>query len=188
MKAFLLIAALAATTASLLAHDFTSHDIGPISPEEAQLIRAFRENPEPYRQILNAPRHPRRPHGPALGPRDIIDVTVEGGLIAFSGKRRGYQPMNFRIVRGETLSVAVRRQGRFEENVITVSYRADGLHFDVPAQQGRAESRGFVVIGEDDRWNQGTPIFFDGTVNSSRSVSEAQGITFHIRYAASPRP
>jgi len=82
----------------------------------------------------------------------------------------------------------MRREGRFEETSIVVSYRADGLHFDVPEQAGRAEPRGFVVIGEDPRWNDGAPILFDGTVNSSRSISEAQSITFHIRYVASRRP
>jgi hypothetical protein len=174
----------------LAAHDFPPHETGPLSPEEARLIRDFRENPEPYRRILHA-RYapPQRPHhAPILGPRDVIDVTVAGGLIAFNGKRRGYEPVSFRIVRGETLSIAVRRERHSEETSIVVSYRADGLHFDVPRQTGRAEPRGFVVIGEDPRWSTGTPILFDETVNSSRSVSEAQAISFHIRYAASRRP
>jgi len=188
MKTPLLLLLVAIFSCRLTAHDFPPHELGPLSPEEAQLVRDFRENPEPYRRVLYSHQAPQRPHAPILGPRDVIDVTVAGGLIAFNGKRRGYEPISFRIVRGETLSVAVRREGRFEETSIVVSYRADGLHFDVPIQPGRAESRGFVVIGEDPRWNDGTPILFDGTVNSSRSISEAQSITFNIRYAAARRP
>ncbi|MFT3868492.1 MAG: hypothetical protein QM715_08340 [Nibricoccus sp.] len=187
--ALLLVAALA-FGGRLAAHDFSAHELGPLSPEEARLIRDFRENPEPYRRLLYAQHAPpQRPHhAPVLGPRDVIDVTVEGGLIAFNGKRRGYEPVSFRIVRGETITIAVRRERHSEETSIVVSYRADGLHFDVPRQTGRAEPRGFVVIGEDPRWQTGAPILFDDTVNSSRSISEAQAISFHIRYAASRRP
>lgn len=185
----LLLVAIFAFAGRLAAHDFPPHELGPLSPEEARLVHDFRENPEPYRQILYARQVPQRPHhAPVLGPRDVIDVTVEGGLIAFNGKRRGYEPVSFRIVRGETITIAVRRERHSEETAIVVSYRADGLHFDVPRQTGRAEPRGFVVIGEDPRWQTGAPILFDETVNSSRSISEAQAISFHIRYAASRRP
>jgi hypothetical protein len=186
----LLLAAIFAFACRLVAHDFPPHELGPLSPEEMQLVRDFRENPTPYRRILST-RHapPQRPHhAPVLGPRDVIDVTVAGGLIAFNGKRRGYEPVSFRIVRGETITIAVRRERHSEETAIVVSYRADGLHFDVPRQTGRAEPRGFVVIGEDPRWQTGDPILFDDTVNSSRSISEAQAISFNIRYTASRRP
>jgi hypothetical protein len=185
----LLLVATLSFACRLTAHDFPPQELGPVSPEEARLIQDFRENPEPYRRILYARQAPQRPHpAPVLGPRDVIDVTVEGGLIAFNGKRRGYEPVSFRIMRGETLTITVRRERHSEETPIVVSYRADGLHFDVPRQTGHAEPRGFVVIGEDPRWNTGAPILFADTVNTSRSISEAQAISFHIRYAASRRP
>ena len=85
MKKTLILLLVAIFTCRLVAHDLPPHELGPLSPEEAQLVRDFRENPEPYRHLLYSHQAPQRPHVPILGPRDVIDVTVAGGLIAFNG-------------------------------------------------------------------------------------------------------
>lgn len=198
MKLLSWLCFLAAITVSASAddrHSSADRDIGTLSPEERQLIESFRDNPAPYREILrqDQDRHshhrPRRQPDAVLGPRDVIDVIVQEGAIAFNGKRAAYEPFSFRICRGETIDVAVRRQKKHAETIITVSFRPDGLHFDVPGgkpDQLSAE-RGLVIIHEDDRWKNGGFIRFDGTVNSKRSRSEAQGIGFNIRYVANVR-
>ncbi|MBK9991027.1 MAG: hypothetical protein IPP19_09900 [Verrucomicrobia bacterium] len=166
--------------------------LGQLSEEEVQLIMDFRENPTPYRHVLYAERRPPRGHNPIgpraalLGPRDIIDVVIQEGAIAFHGRRSAYDPFSFRIQRGQTIEVVARRRGRSDETAIVVAFRADGLHFDLPPQRSgsRTEERGMVVINEDGRWKTGEAIRFDGEVNSSRSRSEAQGIVFNIKYIA----
>lgn len=174
------------------AHSQDRSSLGPLSQEEVQLIRNFRENPNPYRHVLygggkQANHHPANmPRVSVLGPRDVIDVVIQEGAIAFHGKRSAYDPFSFRIFRGQTIEVVARRRGRSDETTILVSFRADGLHFDLPSQKSgtRSEARGMVVINEDGRWKTGEAIRFDGEVNSSRSRSEAQGIVFNIKYAA----
>ena len=168
--------------------------LGQLSPEEVRLIMDFRENPDPYRRVLYAERrqsdgrNANMHRGPILGPRDVIDVIIQEGAIAFYGKRAAYDPFSFRIQRGQTIEVVARRRGRSDETTIVVAFRVDGLHFDLPAQRGgtRTEERGMIVINEDGRWKTGEAIRFDGAVNSSRSRSEAQGIVFNIKYVAAP--
>jgi hypothetical protein len=178
---------------NLLVTDARSQEresLGPLTQEEVQLIRSFRENPAPYRHVLygekkQANSYPANmPRVSVLGPRDVIDVIIQEGAIAFHGKRSAYDPFSFRIQRGQTIEVVARRRGRSDETAILVSFRADGLHFDLPSQKSgtRSEERGMVVVNEDGRWKTGEAIRFDGEVNSSRSRSEAQGIVFNIKY------
>lgn len=121
----------------------------------------------------------------SIGVRDVIDVSVQDGLIAFNGKRREYEPFSFRIIRGQTIEQIVRRKNSRTETSIWISYRSDGLHFDVPAAptRSRVPERGHLVVFESDAWIGGAIVNFPGAIDSSTSRSEAQAVTFRIRYS-----
>ena len=167
-----------------------------LSDEEIQLVQAYRKNPEPFRRILYGPeagqplvREHREPpaHPRAMGPRDVIDVKIQGGSIAFYGKNYAYDPVSFRLVRGEDIEVVFRRQKSSSETRVIVSYRSDGLHFDVPeARVGTTgPEHGLLVLAEEERWNRGDPIETSDKLNARRSLSKADHLTFLIRYASS---
>jgi hypothetical protein len=169
-----------------------------LTPEETRLLNAFRRDPEPFRRILYAANQPEavpvapmeaEPGAYAVGgPRDLIDVTIDGGQIAFYGKPRDYEPLSFRIARGQETYVIFRRTDSITETRVKVAFRSDGLHFDVPEPYGGTEAfeRGFIVIPEDARWEQGDAIAAPGRITAARSLSRAVNINFHIRYAFSP--
>ena len=43
---------------------------------------------------------------------DIVTVTIEGGLVAFSGRHQPYEPLRFDLVRGERREIEFVQQGR----------------------------------------------------------------------------
>lgn len=167
---------------------------GPVrtlSEEEMNLVQAFRRNPEPFRRILYSsdagmPPHREHPQHPRiLGPHDLIDVGVEGGSVAFFGKNYAYDPFSFRIMRGEEKEIVFRRQRSSSETRVVVSFRNDGLHFEVPESGGgpRESVRGMLVIGEDGHWLNGETIEQNDRINNRRSISRADHLTFRIKYA-----
>jgi hypothetical protein len=163
-----------------------------LSEEEVRLVQAYRKNPEPFRHLLYGQEvvveHREHPSAPrVLGPRDVIDVGIEGGSVAFYGNNYAYDPVSFRIVRGEEKEVVFRRQRSSFETRVIVSYRSDGLHFDVPHDMGgpSGSERGLLVLGEEPRWNRGDAIESGEKLNARRSVSKADHVIFHIRYASS---
>jgi hypothetical protein len=178
-----------------------------LSDEENQLIQAYRQNPEPFRRVLRGEEENRarmqqehrdqehrerereREHTRPMGPRDIIDVTIEGGSVVFYGKNYAYDPVSFRISREEEMEGVFRRQRSSIETHVVVSYRSDGLHFDVPDQRPgtNGRERGYWVVGEDENWKGGNPIDQPEKINGSRSRSKADHLTMRIRYA-SARP
>lgn len=161
-----------------------------LSDEEIMLIQAYRQNPEPFRRILYGEGHGRgsmERHAPMrpMGPRDVVDVTIEGGAIEFHGKYYGYEPVSFRLVRGETKEIVIRRQRSSEENMIVVAFRSDGFHFDIPEQRPgtRAPEHGYLIIGEDPRWNTGEPIPQNDQIRAKFSRAHPANVIFHLRYA-----
>ncbi|MDD2765766.1 MAG: hypothetical protein PHE83_17525 [Opitutaceae bacterium] len=165
-----------------------------LTDEECRLLEAFRQDPEPFRRILgnlNAPdAGAPDPAGYAeTGPRDLIDVVISGGRVAFYGKPREFEPCSFRIARGQEAYVVFRQNDSITETRVKVAYRADGLHFDVPEAYGQtaAPERGYLVIPEDSRWYDGTPIAGPGRISQPRSLSRAENLSFQIHYAFSAR-
>lgn len=165
-----------------------------LSDEEIRLVQAYRRDPEPFRRILYehearwAPPPPPERHHPQaqLGPRDIIDVSIDGGSVTFMGRNYAYDPVSFRIRRGEDMAIVFRRQRSSSETTVIVAYRADGLHFDIPEQRPgtQAPEHGYLIIGEDPRWTKGEPIEQNDKINAKFSLSKADHLTFHIRYAS----
>jgi len=190
-KLFYLLISLCAT-GTAIAQGFEG-PVRSLSDEEIQLVQAYRKNPEPFRRILYgseagaSPRRDHPQHPRTLGPRDVIDVAIEGGSIAFYGKNYAYDPFNFRIERGEEKEIVFRRQRSSAETRVFVSFRGDGLHFEVPESGGgpREFERGLLVLGEDRHWASGEPIEQNDKINSRRSVSRADHLTFRIKYASS---
>lgn len=161
---------------------------GPgLSPEEVRLLQAYRRDPEPFRRVLREQeaRMVNHPQHPLAGPRDVIDVTIDNGSVSFYGKNYAYDPVSFRIIRGQSLEVVFRRQRSSFETRVVVSYRPDGLHFDVPDQRPgtQAPERGLFVLPEDRRWEKGEAMEMTGRISSGASRSRADHLVFHVRYA-----
>lgn len=81
---------------------------------------------------------------------DIITVTVREGLLAFYGKHHPYEPVAFDLVRGETKSVVVRRQGQPHiATAILMHFSEDGntFYFDYLARQR--------LVAINDGWQRG---------------------------------
>lgn len=160
-----------------------------LSDEEVRLIEAYRRDPEPFRRLVREQEERHASHRgagePVLGPRDVIDVAIEGGSVAFFGRNYAYDPVAFRIARGQEIEVVFRRQRSSFETAVRVSYRPDGLHFDVPEPRPGAggPERGCLVLPEDPRWSKGEPITQGARLDSRLSRSRADHLTFHIRYA-----
>ena len=193
MKNLFLLTLMFGSALFALAQDYDG-PVRNLSDDEIRLIQAYRQNPEPFRRVLYAEESGRRPiehreHARPMGPRDVIDVTIEGGSVLFFGRNYAYDPVSFRIIRGEDIDVVFRRQRSSSETSVHVSDRSDGLHFDVPDPRPgeRALESGYIFLGEDERWKRGDAIVQAEKVNGSRSHAKADHLTFHIRYA-SARP
>jgi hypothetical protein len=193
MKNLFLLTLVLGSAIFALAQDYGA-PVRNLSDEEIRLIQAYRQNPEPFRHVLYAEESGRRPmehreHPRPMGPRDVIDVTIDGGSVLFFGRNYAYDPVSFRISREEEMDVVFRRQNSSNETSVHVSYRSDGLHFDVPDPRpgARALESGYIFLGEDERWKRGEAIVQAEKVNGSRSHAKADHLTFHIRYA-SARP
>jgi hypothetical protein len=193
MKNLFLLTFMFGSALFALAQDYDA-PVRNLSDDEIRLIQAYRQNPEPFRRVLYAEESGRRPmehreHPRPMGPRDVIDVTIEGGSVLFFGRNYAYDPVSFRISREEEMDVVFRRQNSSNETSVHVSYRSDGLHFDVPDPRpgSRALESGYLFFGEDERWKRGEAIVQAEKVNGSRSHAKADHLTFHIRYA-SARP
>jgi hypothetical protein len=108
--------------------------------------------------------------------RDIITVTIRGGMVAFHGKRFSYEPVSFDLVRGETKLVEFVRQGEsYTTTLIEVRLSEDGntFYFDYPARKR------FVAVN--DGWEQGRE-YHPQEIGSHDGHSEAVGVAIHIRY------
>lgn len=165
---------------------------GRLSDEEMRLIEAYRRNPEPFRRVMHEEerqwegQHQHRQQNIPLGPRDVVDVRIEGGSIGFSGRNYAYDPVSFRIARGQEMEIIFRRERSSSETSVIVGFRSDGLHFDIPEQRPgtRGQEHGYFVIGEDPRWNTGEPIAQNDKIRAQYSRSKADHVTFSLKYAS----
>ena len=112
---------------------------------------------------------------------DVITVSVNGGMVAFYGKRYPYEPVAFDLVRGETKRVVFRRLGQpYSTTEIEMHFSEDGnsFYFDAPARKR------FVVL-RDRSWERGArlPVHEMG---SHDGHSEAIGVTVTIRFKELP--
>ena len=159
-----------------------------LTDEEARLVRAFRQDPTLFRQVLyggngGASGVTGSPVPVVLGPRDVVDVTIDSGKVQFYGKNSEFEPLSFRISRGETKVVIFRKKGALTETRVLVSYRPDGLHFDIPESYSGVQSpeNGLLIIPESSSWDKGDPMSFPGKL--SGRVSRGEDLQFRIRYA-----
>lgn len=110
---------------------------------------------------------------------DVVNVVVQGGSIAWNGKRYPYEPVSFDLVKGETKRVDFRGRG---VQTIATSYEVrlsdDGntLYFDDSSLQ-RA-----VLVNHD--WEHGERYQPAGTINDV-SV-ELSGMTFFVKLKGLP--
>lgn len=99
--------------------------------EQARQIQEERDAEERERiRIAEAYRHAF--HG------DVVTVTIQGGMVAFGGKRFPFEPLSFDLVRGESRMVEITRQGRsYETTLVEVRLSEDGntFYFDYPARK-----------------------------------------------------
>lgn len=115
---------------------------------------------------------------------DVITVTIQGGMVAFRGKRFPFEPLSFDLVRGEVRLVEFTRQGRsYETTLVEVRLSNDGntFYFDYPARKR------FVAIN--DGWERGRE-YHPPEIGSHDGHSEAVGVKIGIRFkmlARSPR-
>ncbi len=178
---------LAAVSAASAQWKPNSQDVAGLTHEEWRLVQAFRSNPAPFRQILDtAPASNNAVAQEFVGPRDVIDITLTGGKVAFYGKRGSFLPASIRLARGEEAVLVIGREKSAIETRVRVAYRIDGLHFDIPEPytNTQAQPRGFVVIPESGAWRTGEAIPWNGHVDDHRSVSKAENLVFQIRYVA----
>ncbi|MEM9359630.1 MAG: hypothetical protein AAGB04_25880, partial [Pseudomonadota bacterium] len=93
---------------------------------------------------------------------DILEVSVEGGGIAFNGRRETYEPLGFLIARGEVKPVTFLREGR-HLSTSTVWMYYDGLTFyfdvgeDFDAESKRSRHERLVFVGSG-AWDRGETI------------------------------
>ena len=112
---------------------------------------------------------------------DIIVVTVQGGGIAFHGKRYSYEPVAFELLRGERKEIHFKRDGRsYETTGITMKLGEDGntFYFDEPARKR--------IVITNDGWERGRTYSGFPEIGSHDGHSEASGIS--IRIAFKPLP
>lgn len=131
--------------------------------EREQRERAERER---YR-IAELYRHARQ--------GDVVTVTIQGGLVAFYGKRHEYEPMSFDLVRGERRMIEFRRQGRGDTTQVEVALSEDGntFYFDYPSR------RRYVLVNRE--WSRGEE-YRPPEIRGNDGHSEAIGLTIHLRH------
>lgn len=113
---------------------------------------------------------------------DVITVRVQGGMVAFYGKRHPYEPVAFDLVRGETRRVVFRRLGQPNSTTeIDMHFSEDGntFIFDAPARKR------FVVL-RDGSWERGAHLRVP-EMGSHDGHSEAIGVTLTIRFKDLPQ-
>lgn len=67
---------------------------------------------------------------------DIITVTVKGGTMDINGNRRDYEPLAFDLVRGESKTVTIYRQGKHSfKDTAVMKLSEDGRTFIFDAKQ-----------------------------------------------------
>jgi hypothetical protein len=107
---------------------------------------------------------------------EIVTVTIQGGMVAFYGKRFPFEPLSFDLVRGESRLVEFIRQGRSNERTeveVRLSENGNTFYFDYPARKR------FVAV--DDGWERGRE-YGPPEIGSHDGHSEAIGVTIRIRY------
>lgn len=174
--------------------------VATVTEEEALILREFRRNPDPFREVMlrilggSSPGafgvsvSDYRSEPASAGPRDAVDVVVSGGRIAFWGKRRAYEPTSFRIERGERKTVSFfSDDGGGAETCVVVVFKSDGLHFDVPdSYDGNPRHvTGLLIVPETDAWARDEVFHQSGMISSARSISKAEGVSFRVRYVSS---
>jgi len=111
---------------------------------------------------------------------DIITVTIQGGMVAFYGKRYPYEPVCFDLVRGETKLIQIARQGQcYATTLIEMHLSEDGntFYFDAPARKR------FVALNNG--WERGAE-YHPPEIGSHDGHSEAVGVCIRIRYRPMP--
>ncbi len=139
-----------------------------IRREEQARLAAERERAEQER-LEAAYRHAR--YG------DIIVVTVEGGEIAFGGKRHPYEPIAFELVRGERKEVRFSRLGRHHQTtgiVMRLSEDGNTFYFDEPARKR--------IVITNNGWDRGRTYGDFPVIENRDGRSEAMGISIRIAY------
>lgn len=137
--------------------------------EQARLAaEAARAAQERLRQVYASARY-----------GDIVQVIVQGGFIAYAGKRYPYEPVSFDLVKGETKQVAFYGRGL---QTIATRYNArlsdDGntMYFDDSFRQR------IVLVNQD--WERGQPYRPAGSQND---VGVAiSGMTFFVKFKELP--
>ncbi len=150
--------------------------LGYLTPAEVEHIIALRQRSAPF--------------APIAAPYDTIDVSIEGGAIQFNGRRESYEPLVFRLQRGEVKTVTFLRvhKNRVSSTEVEVAFHGQGLHFDLDRRSGDPRLvKGRIVVPESrEGWSRGDSYRPDITLESKdASASEAQGIRVRIRYAGS---
>jgi hypothetical protein len=108
---------------------------------------------------------------------DIITVSVQGGEIAFNGKRHPYEPIAFELIRGECKEVQFARLGSPHQTTsIIMRLAEDGntFYFDAPARKH------IVIVN--DGWEQGRTYTGFPVIQNSDGHSEAIGISIRIAF------
>jgi len=112
---------------------------------------------------------------------DIVVVTIQGGMVAFNGKRQAYEPIAFELVRGERKDVKFTRlEHSYETTTIAMKLCDDGntFYFDEP-------SRKRIVIANDG-WERARTYSGFPVIEGRDGQSEAQGITIRITFKSLP--
>ena len=110
---------------------------------------------------------------------DVVNVVVQGGSIAWGGRRYPYEPVSFDLVRGETKEVEFRGRGR---NTVATHYDVrlsdDGntVYFD------DSSNRRIVMVNHD--WEHGEYYQPTGTINDVNVA--LLGMTFFVKLKGLP--
>jgi hypothetical protein len=143
--------------------------------EEARLVEqarfaadAARAEQERLRQVYASARY-----------GDIVHVTVQGGFIAYAGKRYPYEPVSFDLAKGEIKQVAF--YGRGLQTIATrydarLSEDGNTIYFDVSFRQR------IVLINQN--WDRGQTYRPDGSQNDSGVA--ISGLTFFVKFKNLP--
>lgn len=141
-----------------------------LQAEETRLVEqarfaadAARAEQERLRQVYASARY-----------GDIVHVTVQGGFIAYAGKRYPYEPVSFDLAKGEKKQVAF--YGRGLQTIATrydarLSEDGNTIYFDDSSRQR--------IVLTNRNWDRGQTYRPDGSQNDS-GVAIA-GMTFFVQ-------